>query len=121
MNPETFRKLIFPQGGRYLWGALAGDSHAAKRQAIMAAAGHKLPRSKCGLTAVMDTLLKLAGSDQNQTPNARENDLNAWLHSVQADRDPVPDADRLSAMAEDAFDARMEQLREAAKDPNRFD
>lgn len=51
------RKLLYPNGGSYLWGALSGPANATKRQAIMKLLGQKLPKSKCGYHLVFDAIL----------------------------------------------------------------
>ena len=58
MNPtkEQLRSIIFPQGGKYLYGALSGPARAATRQAVFAAFGVKAPKSQCGLTRTMEML-----------------------------------------------------------------
>ena len=55
------RSIIFPNGGCYLWGALAGPANAAKRQAVMRACGVELPKAKCGYNAVVDALFARYG------------------------------------------------------------
>jgi hypothetical protein len=64
---SQLRQIIFPTGSRYLWGGLAGNGNASRRQSVMAVLGHKLPKSKCGLTVVTDALiaaLNVSGSCQ---------------------------------------------------------
>ena len=59
MDQATVAKLdktIFPFGGMDFYGALAGGSHASKRQAVMSILGETLPKSKCGLTLVRHTI-----------------------------------------------------------------
>lgn len=80
INPSDIRRAIFAESsGSYLWGALAGPSNAAKRQAVMAACGVKLPKSKCGYTLVFHTLCMVANA--TGCTSEMEKRVNEWLRS----------------------------------------
>ena len=81
INPADIRKIIFPQGGSYLWGALSGPSNAKKRQAVMAALGINLPKSKCGFTLVFTEMAKAAGSEETRHVSTSERIVQDWLAS----------------------------------------
>jgi hypothetical protein len=62
MRMAELDRIIYPNGGNYLWGALAGDHNSTKRQSVMQFVyGEKFPKSKCGWNAVMNTLGKYFG------------------------------------------------------------
>ena len=77
---HDLQKLIFPQGGQYLYGALAGPSQASKRKAIMDRLGESLPKSKCGYTLVFGRLCKEMDITDVYTVSEKENRILEILH-----------------------------------------
>jgi hypothetical protein len=71
----TLDKMIFPNGGSYLYGALAGQGRAKVRQAVMSyLTGEKVTQAKSGLTALLALLIERTGV-QGECPATRERNL----------------------------------------------
>lgn len=76
MTTTTIKELMFPNGGNYLWGALAGNGNATKRQSIvLVVTGNKLPKAKCGYNFVREVLIKHFNISQAQCSGYVDRDL----------------------------------------------
>jgi hypothetical protein len=76
---QKLDRIIFPEKGNYLWGALSGDGNSSRRQAVMEFIyGVKRPKSKCGLTEVMRSLAAYCGAEQGM-PSQIESHILATL------------------------------------------
>ncbi len=89
MNLSKINSVVFPGGGRYLWGALAGPANAGKRQAVLALLGIKVPKSRAAYGYTTNELAKAFGVPGGLTPAVWEGKL---VDAIKAGKRIEPEA-----------------------------
>lgn len=77
-KPETFRKILFPDGKKMRTRDALSDPR--KREMVMEAIGENF--IECGASTVILALFLVSGCDRLQEFEEQERHLDAWLHSA---------------------------------------